>query len=493
MPSENITLYAKWTINEYSISYSTVLLQKFINISSSRDFSLAITNSGKLYAWGLNESGQLGDGSVISRNRPTLIAFSGLQMGETIQSVSAGSHHSIAVTTNGRVYAWGRNSNRELGDGTTISKNIPYDITSKFSLESDVKITSLYLGILHSLALTSDGRVFSWGPNSKGQLGDGTTTERIVPNEITSNFHLSNGEKITSISLGGLHSTAITSTGKVFIWGWNAESQLGDGTNTDRSFPKEITSSFLLESGDKIITISLGTNHSSAISSNGRVFTWGFNEYGQLGDGTTTNKNVPIDITSKFSLMNNDKIETVFLGEAISSALSANGRVFTWGHNYFGQLGDGSENKTSLERILKDRNPFGFSNYKSTDKFLPVDITGNFNLHKEEKIISIILNDSALTSYSSAISSNGRVFMWGANSRGQLGDGTTSNKNIPKEITSNFSLDTGEMITSISLGFEHSSAISSKGRVFMWGANYDGQLGDGTSSDQNIPKFIKIE
>jgi uncharacterized repeat protein (TIGR02543 family) len=154
----------------------------------------------------------------------------------------------------------------------------------------------------HSTTLTSTGRVFMWGANGSGQLGDGTTTDKEVPTEITSNFSLATGEKVMSLSLGYTHSSALTSTGRVFMWGGNGSGQLGDGTTTDKNVPTEITSNFSLRPNDKIIGLSLGGVYSSALSAMGRVFVWGWNELGYLGDGTSTSRSIPTEITTGFSL-----------------------------------------------------------------------------------------------------------------------------------------------------------------------------------------------
>src|SRR5690606_26201765 len=185
-------------------------------------------------------------------------------------------------------------------------------------------------------------RLFTWGDNDYGQLGDGTTTNRSTPREITNRFSLATGDKIIQVSLGNIHSAAETNSGVQFNWGDHDYGQLGDGTTTNKLTPREITNRFSLATGDKIIQVSLGNVHSAALTSSGRLFTWGDNDYGQLGDGTTTNKLTPTEITNRFSLATGDKIIQVSLGRNHSAALTSSGRLFTWGYNYYGQLGDGT-------------------------------------------------------------------------------------------------------------------------------------------------------
>jgi uncharacterized repeat protein (TIGR02543 family) len=207
---------------------------------------------------------------------------------------------------------WGSNGSGQLGDGTTNLRSSPTEITSRFSsLVSPDKIISIHLGGAHSGALSSSGRVFMWGRNSEGQLGDGTTNFRSSPTEITSRFSgLVSPDKITYISLGDTHSAALSSSGRVFMWGLNGSGQLGDGTTTMRSTPTNVTSRFSgLVSPDKIISVSLGIGQSTALSSSGQVFTWGFNGAGHLGDGTTITRYTPSLIFSNYYENMNEVIE----------------------------------------------------------------------------------------------------------------------------------------------------------------------------------------
>ena len=369
-----------------------------------------------------------------------------------------GGYHSSAITQDEAVYIWGRNMYGGLGDGTKISKSTPMDITSELNLKSREEVIQMSLGIYHSAALTSRGRLLTWGNNQYGQLGDDSTIDRLSPVDVTSQFNLNNDETIIQVSFNGISSSAITSEGRIFIWGAKA---LEIGFLIPQTVPLDITSEFNLNAGEKIIQVSLGGYHFLAITSEGRIFTWGNNENGQLGDGTTTYSSVPVDITSQFGLDSDEKIIKASLGESHSSTITSKGRIFTWGNNDSGQLGDGT----------------------TTDILIPNNITENFNLNIDEKIIQVSLGGY----HSSAITSEGRIFTWGSNFGGKLGDGTTEDRTNPTDITTQFNLDTDEKIIQVALGLFHTSAITSKGRVFTWGQNESGQLGDGTSVSKSIP------
>jgi uncharacterized repeat protein (TIGR02543 family) len=423
MPTQNLIYQATYSINQYDIEYlifsdtdslaniSLYLGETIITTALGAYHSSALTSTGRLFIWGYNEYGQLGDGEYTNSIVPVDITNRlNLGVGEKIVSISLGGYHSSALTSTGRIFTWGNNDYGQLGDGTTIDKTTPTDITSLFSLGVGEKITSIYMGYYHSSALTSTGRLFTWGRNFYGELGDGTMIDKIIPTEITNQFELPEGDIISTVSLGNFHSSALTISGHLFTWGDNFFGQIGDETLVDRNLPVDITNRFNLEVGEEIVSICLGGYHSSAITSFDRLFTWGLNYYGQLGDGTNLDKTIPTEITSQFNLGESDEFDSVHLGAYHSSVLTTSGHLFTWGYNDFGILGDGT----------------------MIDKTIPIDVTTQFGLGVGEKIIS-----SPLAYYNSSVfTSIGRIFIWGWNGWGQLGDGTTTNTIIPSEITS---------------------------------------------------------
>ena len=264
---------------------------------------------------------------------------------EKIVQISLGGYHSSALTSEGRLFTWGSNEYFQLGEDTQIDKSLPLDVTSQFNLTAGEMIIQVSLGFRHSSALTSEGRIFTWGSDKFGQLGDGTATRIYRPLEITSKFSLNESETITKLSLGGNHSSLLTSEGRIFIWGSNEDGQLGDGTQLNQSIPKEITSQFELNESETIIQVFLGGNHSSLFTSEGRIFTWGDNHYYQLGDSTQVNKSIPQEITSQFNLNESETIIQISLGNDHSSLFTSEGRIFTWGHNQYG-LNNDTMNRT---------------------------------------------------------------------------------------------------------------------------------------------------
>ncbi|MFA7506709.1 MAG: hypothetical protein WCZ11_00575, partial [Bacilli bacterium] len=220
------------------------------------------------------------------------------------------------------------------------------------------QIIKLALGDSHSVALSKSKRFFVWGSNARGQLGDATLIDKRVPTDITDLFVFDEDEVISKISAGGWHTALLTSKNQLYIWGYNQYRQLATGTKVDSSSPINITNKFELFHDEKIIDVNLGGYNSSLITSYGRIFTWGDNEFGNLGGLFETMKQVSIDITGNFNLNENEKIDKLYLRNNHSAAISSSKRVFTWGVNASGQLGNGSF------KIKKD----------------PTDITNLFNL-----------------------------------------------------------------------------------------------------------------
>ncbi|MBR7133354.1 MAG: leucine-rich repeat protein [Clostridia bacterium] len=309
-----------------------------------------------------------------------------------------------------------------------ITRNL-YPINNSSGGDSSSGVVSigankLSFGSYHSAVITEDGNLYIWGYNNDRQLGNGSTTNSKKPIKIMDN--------VATVSLGIDYSAAITKDGTLWTWGWNINGQLGNGTTAVSFTPQKIM--------DNVVTVSLGGYHSAAITKDGNLYTWGSNEYGQLGNGSTTNSEKPIKI------MNN--VAAVSLGWEHSAAITKDGSLYTWGYNYIGQLGNGT----------------------TTDSYKPIKIMDN--------VASVSLG----AYHSAAIKKDGTLWTWGWNINGQLGNDSTTNSKKPIKIMNN--------VAAVSLGGEHSAAITKDGSLYTWGYNYIGQLGNGTTTDSYKP--IKI-
>ncbi len=281
-----------------------------------------LTSAQGVQCWGQNGLGQLGDGSTVDSTTPVDVAG----LGTTVTAVSAGGYHTCALTSAGGVKCWGRNGFGQLGDGTTAMSASPVDVSGL------INVVAISSGGFHTCALTSTGVVKCWGQNNSGQLGDGTMTHRSAPVDVTGlpadMMDVSAGG---SELLGGGHTCGVTDAGGVLCWGRNDFGQLGDGTNMSSLVPVVIAGL----SG--VTTVHAGRWHSCALVAGGAAKCWGSNAAGQLGDGSLGGaSNTPVDVAG--------------LGAAAQAAAgglhncvrTASSGVQCWGFNDVGQVGDGT-------------------------------------------------------------------------------------------------------------------------------------------------------
>ena len=338
--------------------------------------TLYLKNDGTVWAWGNNSNGQLGNGTITQSATP--VQINGLS---SVVAVAAGYAHTVALKSDGTVWAWGNNSNGQLGNGTTTDNGIPAQISGLSS------VATIAAGYAHTIALKSDGTVWAWGNNSNGQLGNGTTTDSGIPVQITG---LSGA---AAIAAGYAHTVALMSDGTVWAWGNNSNGQLGDGTTTDRGIP---VPTWLTG----IAAIAAGHTHTVALRNDitdVSAWAWGNNSNGQLGNGTTTDSAFPVQVSG---LSGGTAIAA---GSGHTIVLKNDGTVWAWGNNSHGQLGNGS----------------------TTNSAIPVPVSG---------LSSSVLAIAAGYEYTVGLRIDNKVWAWGNNSYGQLGDGTTTDRWTPVQV-----------------------------------------------------------
>jgi len=311
-----------------------------VQISAGGHSSLALDSYGNIFAWGSNWFGELGNGvGTGSSNVPVAVDMSGVLAGRDIIQVETAGNSSLALDSDGNVFAWGIGTNGRLGNGTNTNSNVPVAVNVSGALAGR-DIVQISVSNSHSLALDSDGNVFAWGGNESGQLGNGTNANSSVPVAVDMSGVLA-GRDIIHVEAAGNSSLALDSDGNVFAWG----SRLGNGTNTNSNVPVAVDTSGVL-AGRDIVQISASGSHSLALDSEGNVFAWGSNTSGQLGNGTNTSSNVPVAVNMSGVLAGRDIIQ-VEAGDSHSLALDSDGNVFAWGTNGVGgMLGNGGGTNT---------------------------------------------------------------------------------------------------------------------------------------------------
>jgi len=343
---------------------------------------------------------------------------------EAVQ-ISAGSSHSLAIKRDGTVWAWGSNGYGQLGDGSSTTRISPVQLSG---LSNAIMIVA---GFYHSLALKNDGSVWAWGSSGVGDLGDGKHSWKRTPVQV---MELS---QATMIAVGYSHILTLKDDGSVWAWGYNISGQLGDGSTINKSNPVQVPGL------SHVTMIAAGAYYSLALKDNGSVWAWGDNSRGQLGDGSRTSKSNPVHVTGL------SRINMIAAGGSHSLAMKDDGSVWAWGENQDGQLGDGS------------------TTYKSN----PVPVSG----------FSHVTMIAAGSSHSLAMKDDGSIWAWGENEDGQLGDGGRTSKNRPVQISKITD------IIKIAAGSSHSLAINKNGSVWAWGSSHSGRLGDGIHTYKKSP------
>lgn len=448
--------------------YSTYLpgyvgsLSNATQISTSHSHACALLDDGTVKCWGLNNFGQLGDGTIENKTTPVTVA----DLTNVIQ-ISAGNQYTCALIDDGTVRCWGYNANGQLGDASMSNSAVPVEVNG---LSQAIQILT---SNFHTCALIADGTVKCWGRNSSGELGNGSLIDSntaVLVNSLT---------QVTKIALGGSHSCALVSGGTVKCWGNNYMGQLGDSLVNMSTLPISINGI------NQAIQLASGAANNCILNNSNKIKCWGGNEYGQLGDGTS---NSAIPPTSMNSL---NQVIQVAVGSQHSCALKNDATVSCWGANHIGQLGDGSDNQS----------------------FTPVNVSG----------LSQVTKISAGNYHTCAIINNDKVKCWGLNVWGQLGNGTTNNSNTPvqvlglanvKQIDASANMHTcalkndgtvkcwgsnalGQLgdgsitqVDQIAVNDYFTCALIINGTVKCWGNNNSGQLGDGTTNSSNAPVSV---
>ncbi|MFB6892759.1 RCC1 domain-containing protein [Kitasatospora sp. NPDC056327] len=346
-----------------------------------------------------------------------------------------------------RLKSWGNNRAGQLGDGTWADVRTAATAVLGLTGREVLRIAAGGAGAAtgHGLALLTDRTVVAWGSNGSGQLGDGSLHGHNAPAPV---LRLSD---VTAIAAGGTHSLALLADRTVVAWGQNAHGQLGNGDTADSGVPVRVGGGLY-----PVVAIAAGLNHSLALCEDGRVWAWGHNGNGQLGDGSSSARNVPAPVggLTGVTLIAAGANHSLALVGAPATATRTNGGsvVKAWGHNAAGQLGD----------------------HTTINRFTPVEVRDGW--------ADGVARLAAGGNHSIAVGGGEfRLKAWGQNASGQIGDGTTAFRVTPVEVPGLSG------VVSVAGGREHTVVLLDDRTVRSWGGNRSGQLGDGTTSDRSVP------
>ena len=354
--------------------------------------SLFIDGEGRLSSCGSEPEGEpgllLGHGDGVWRlNTPTRLPST--LGGERAVSVSASALHSLALTAGGAVWSWGNGVDGRLGHGDMQDQWQP----TKVEAFAGQRVVAVSTGPFHSLTLTADGAVWSWGDGEEGRLGHGDEQNQLLPKKVDALA----GRRVVAVSAGGEHSIALTADGSIWSWGWGTYGMLGHGDQQRQLLPKKVEAL----AGQHVVAVSAGLNHNLALTANGAVWSWGWGGQGLLGHGDTQQQLLP----QKVEALAGQRVVAVSAGEAHSIALTADGSVWSWGYGERGRLGHGDEQRQLLP--------------KKVEAFAG------------QRVVAV----SAGGFHSLALTADGAVFTWGEGEHRCLGHGEDlSNQLLPKKI-----------------------------------------------------------
>jgi alpha-tubulin suppressor-like RCC1 family protein len=452
--------------------------QTGVQLHAGSDFTLAIRSNGTLWAWGENSSGQLGDGSTTNRTSPVQIGA-----GLTWSQVTAGVAFSGALRPDGSLWTWGINSSGQLGDGTATNRNAPAQVGV------DTDWDRLAAGTAFFLATKSDGSLWSWGNNLFGQLGQGTSELFAGGKSPTRVGASTNWQEVSG---GQNFSLAITADGGLRAWGSSASNQLGWLPRTPLPLYPQMGAVRALSGGSG--------NSTAMLRTNGSLWTLGANASGQLGLGVADNGHHP----TPTELAVGQTWRVISAAQSYVMAIRSDGTLWAVGSNGSGQLGDGTLiGRASLTQIGTDNDwvAVAANSFTTGSAAHTLALKANGSLWAWGSNASGQLGNGTLItsltpmrvgtdldwsmifstggSHSLALKTNGTLWVWGSNTNGQVGNNTVVNATAPVQVLAGVSAAAG--------GNLHSLAIKTDGTLWAWGLNSSGQLGDGSTAQRNAP------
>lgn len=410
-----------------------------VAIAAGNAHACLLVTDGTVRCWGHNNYGQLGNETTENSSTPVVTAV------QSVVGLTLGQSHSCALLQDGGGACWGRNDDGQLGSGNTASSGMPLRVAE---LTSAIEIAA---GGNHTCALQQDTTVWCWGRNDQGQLATGEPSPGISVPTIVSGL-----SSVKHIALGNNHSCALSYQGTVWCWGWNQFGQVGMGQVGAEAFvtrPQQITDV------SDVVSVSAGGNHTCVLQRSGAVKCWGDNYNGQLGMGAV--QGAAGVRTASATVVGLDHAVAISAGGAHTCALLRRGDVACWGWNRFGQLGNGV-------------------GVAANDVMHPAPVVGL------TQAVSVGVGNNHLC----AVDAVGTVWCWGDNAFGQLGIGSIGSSvefSVPNEV------DAAVNSLAVDLGSDHTCALLVTTELNCWGRNEFGQVGNsfaGNLADTVIPNFV---
>lgn len=369
---------------ESAPSLTVIPTTAFDTMDGGRDHACGLSSTGQAYCWGRNQYGQLGDSTAASTTLPVAV----YQPGLSFDRITAGGAHTCALTSTGQAYCWGHNADGRLGDSTTVLPLMPVAVLPL----GGIAFTQLDAGNAHHCGLDGSGQAWCWGGNTYGQVGDSTINNtRISPTAV-----MQGSLTFTSVSAGTNHTCALDGAGQAYCWGYDGDGALGNGSTFGGRIPQTVQQ----PAGVTFVSVSSNYAHSCGLTSGGQAYCWGENAAGQLGDSTVVDQTAPVAV--KQGALSFVSITT---GLDHTCAVDAGGNAYCWGGDASQQLGNGAGGASRIPVAVTMPSGVSFA-------FASVD-----------------------GAKSCALDTIGQTWCWGRNNYNQIGDGTSTTRNVPTAVS----------------------------------------------------------
>jgi len=481
---------------------------RFVQVAAGNSYSLALTADGTLYAWGDNSKGQLGNTTTTQSNVPVAVSQGATATTTRFVQVAAGQYHSLAVTADGTLYAWGDNSKGQLGNNSTTQSNVPAAV-SRGAGATTTLYKQVAAGYFHSLAVSADGTLYAWGDNSKGQLGNNSTTNSSVLVAVSQGAGATT-TRFGQVAAGQYRSLALAADGTRYAWGDNTNGQLGNNSTTQSNVLVAVSLG-AAPAGTSFTQVALGSAGLHALAADGSVYAWGTNTSGQLGNNSTTNSSVPVAAQAPATT---GYVQAAGAGGGHSLGLRADGTLYAWGQNNLGQLGNNTTTNSLVPAAVSlGAAPAGTRfGQTSAGSFLSLALAANgtlyawgYNIYGElgnntttSSSVPVAVSAGAVPTgtrfvqvaagslHALTLTANGTLYAWGSNSNGQLGNNSTTNSSVPVAVSAG-AVPTDTRFVQVATGYYHSLALAADGKIYAWGSNSNGQLGSNSTTDSSVP------
>jgi hypothetical protein len=429
--------------------------------------------SGNLWNWGDNAKGQLGDNTIISKSSPVQT----IAWGSNWKQVSCGYYlgsATAAIKADGTLWTWGDNAYGALGDNTIVRKSSPIQT---IAFGTNWKQVSSVRG--NMAAIKTDGTLWCWGYNSYGELGDNTTVKKSSPIQT-----VAGGTNWSQVDVGWLNTAAIKTDGTLWIWGDNSQGQLGDNTIVRKSSPVQTVAG---GTNWKQVSCSKFRTFTAAIKTDGTLWTWGSNSYGQLGDNTTASKSSPIQTIAGGT--NWKQISVGFHAAAIKT----DGTLWLWGRNGYGQLGWWGGGSPATDGYA-GTSPVTVSGSSSSFNTFTTSNTTGVSVGMKVYTSSTAVDWTTVSAISTNVSITFAEYDFNGNWTGTISLGVGATKATP--IIADSTINTSSPVQTVAYGTNwkqvagssnHTAAIKTDGTLWCWGYNGDAQLGDNTKINRSSP------